>query len=53
MTNLGIPKENLDPPLERNHSPKERTACLERLLQSHHMENLSVYPSRHTQPWLI
>lgn len=48
MTNLGIPKGSLDPPLERNHSPKER------LLQSRYMENLSLYPyTGHTQPWLI
>lgn len=53
MTNSGILKDNLDPPLERNPSPKERTACLKRLLQGHYMENLSVYPSLHTQDWLI
>ncbi|KAJ7396790.1 Diacylglycerol kinase eta [Pitangus sulphuratus] len=41
ITNSGVPKDNLDPALEKSHSTKERTSCLERLLQSHYIENLS------------
>lgn len=53
MTDLGVPKDHLDPLLERNYSPKERTACLERLLGNYYMEQLSVFPLVHGQAWLI